>query len=110
MTTMKLSRRLSYHLSSGAPKIHHHSAHKGNLKRDTLVENTEVLAVNQDHRRLPILEALFIKELSPNLNTQTMDLEALPSVRRSTLPRRNNADDVTQQPTNEEVGQFGPAR
>ena len=82
MTTMKLSRRLSYHLSTGAPKNHHRDAHHATLKRETLVENTEILAVNQDQRRLPILEALFIKELSPNLNIQGEDLQALPSLKR----------------------------
>ena len=86
MTTMKLTRRLSYHLSNGAPKNHHRDAHQTILTRKTLDENTEILAVNQDSRRLPILEALFIKDLSPNLNTQAQDLQALPSVKRSYLP------------------------
>ena len=85
MTTMKLSRRLSYHLSSGAPKNHHKNVHQAILDRETLDENTEILAINQDKRRLAILEALFIKELSPNLNTQALDLQALPSVKRSSL-------------------------
>ena len=85
MTTMKLTRRLSYHLSTGAPKNHHRDHHQTTLTRTTLVENTEILAVNQDLRRLPILEALFIKEMSPNLNIQAEDLQALPSVRRSPL-------------------------
>ena len=85
MTTMKLSRRLSYHLSSGAPKSHHKNVHNTILDRETLDENTEILAINQDKRRLAILEALFIKELNPNLNTQALDLQALPSVKRSSL-------------------------
>ena len=85
MTTMKLSRRLSYHLSSGAPKNHHRDAHQIVLDRETLDKNTEIIAINQDERRLAILEALFIKDLSPNLNTQALDLQALPSVKRSSL-------------------------
>ena len=83
MTTTKLSRRLSYHLTSGAPKTHTEQTHKMKLTRKTLEENTEIIATCNDFRRLPILEALYIKEMEPNLNIQQQDLQALPSMRRN---------------------------
>ena len=35
-----------------------------------------------DVRRLPILEALYIKDLNPKLKVQANDLQVLPSMRR----------------------------
>ena len=43
-------------------------AHKTKLTRKFLEENTEGITKYNDHRRLPILEALYIKEMEPNLN------------------------------------------
>ena len=81
MTTMRLTRRLSYHLSNGAPK-NHAKTHKVTLEREHLEENTEIIATCNDDRRLAIIEALYIKELGPNLNCQKTDLQALPSMKR----------------------------
>ena len=78
---MRLTRRLSYHLSNGAPK-NHAKTHKVTLEREHLDENTEIIATCNDNRRLEIIEALYIKELDPNLNCQKTDLQALPSMRR----------------------------
>ena len=101
MTTMKLSRRLSYHLSSGAPKKHLQDAHNIPLKRQDLDKNTEILSTQQDPRRLCILEALHTKDLSPNLNIQAIDLQALPSMRRSSpLDSQVPTDDVIHLPAN----------
>ncbi|KAG0727797.1 hypothetical protein GWK47_033881 [Chionoecetes opilio] len=36
-----------------------------------------------DVRRLPILEALYIKDINPKLNVQANDLQALPSMKRT---------------------------
>ena len=44
MSTMKLSKRLSYHLSSGAIKEHHTIAHNPKLTGDELNNNTIILA------------------------------------------------------------------
>ena len=82
MTTMRLTRRLSYHLSNGAPKNHTQKMHKVKLERAHLEENTEIIAMCNDKRRLEIIEALFIKELNPNLNCQKTDLQALPSMKK----------------------------
>ena len=83
MTTMRLTRRLSYHLNNGAPKNHAQKIHKVKLERAHLNENTEIIATHNDNRRLEILEALYIKELNPNLNCQKIDLQALPSMKRN---------------------------
>ncbi|XP_050704115.1 uncharacterized protein LOC126989586 [Eriocheir sinensis] len=82
MTTMRLSRRLTFHLSAGAPKRHLREEHGETITRSTLEENIEILDTCQDRRRLPILEALYIQELKPKLNIQAEDLQALPSMRR----------------------------
>ena len=83
MTTTKLSRRLTYHLTAGAPKNHMKNHHNTTLTREILIENTEIIDCCTDPRRLPILEALYIKELKPSLNAQHTDLQALPSMRRT---------------------------
>ncbi|KAG0730551.1 hypothetical protein GWK47_028007 [Chionoecetes opilio] len=46
-------------------------------------ENTELIDMCADVRRLPILEALYIKEINPKLNVQANDLQALPSMNRT---------------------------
>ncbi|XP_076032464.1 uncharacterized protein LOC143020187 [Oratosquilla oratoria] len=92
MTSMKLSRRLSYHLSSGAPKKHLKQIHNVTLTREILKNGTEILDTCNDVRRLPLLEALHIKELSPNLNIQANDLRVLPSVKRTAADNSEASD------------------
>ncbi|KAG0713033.1 hypothetical protein GWK47_017127 [Chionoecetes opilio] len=53
-----------------------------------LEENTALVDMCADVRRLPILEALYIKEINPKLNVQANDLQALPSMKRT---RANNS-------------------
>ena len=83
MTSMKLTRRLSYHLTSGAPKTHMEKTHKTTLTRKILEDNTDIITTCNDIRRLPIIEALCIKEMEPTLNIQHQDLQALPSMKRN---------------------------
>ena len=83
MTTMRLSRRLSFHLQSGAPRNHLREIHGISITRKILEDNTEIVTTCADNRRLPILEALYIKETNPTLNQQADDLQALPSLRRT---------------------------
>ncbi|XP_050699344.1 uncharacterized protein LOC126986892 [Eriocheir sinensis] len=85
MTTTRLSRRLTFHLASGAPKKHLKKQHRINITREMLENNTEILTTCPDTRRLPILEALYIKATNPTLNMQAEDLQALPSARRTSL-------------------------
>ncbi|KAG0712243.1 hypothetical protein GWK47_018917 [Chionoecetes opilio] len=70
MSTTKLSRRLTCHLTSGAPKSHLIEQHGIIITRTFLEENTELVDMCADVRRLPILEALYIKENNPKLNVQ----------------------------------------
>ena len=88
MTTTRLSRRLTLHLASGAPKKHMQETHGATINRETLVENTEVLTTCDDPRRLAIIEALYIKDMNPSMNQQADDLQALPSARRTGAARK----------------------
>ena len=69
-TTTTLSRRLTMHLQSGAIANHMRDAHDRNLTRQELTENTEILAHEHGRKRLIILEACYIRALTPSLNTQ----------------------------------------
>ena len=98
MTTTKLSRRLTFHLAAGAPKKHLREEHGTQLTREILEENTEILEICGDSRRLAILEALYIIEMDPKLNIQADDLKSLPSIRRAagrsstfTTPQRQDS-------------------
>ncbi|KAG0726379.1 hypothetical protein GWK47_036721 [Chionoecetes opilio] len=82
MTTTTLSRRLTCHLTSGAPKSHLLEKHGITITRTFLEANTAMVEMCADVRRLPISEALYIKYINPKLNVQAHDLQALPSMRR----------------------------
>ncbi|KAG0719012.1 hypothetical protein GWK47_051366 [Chionoecetes opilio] len=67
-----------------------------------LKENTELVDMCADVWRLPILEALYIKEINPKLNVQANDLQALPSMKRtkannSLLTEKPSEDQTTNQ-------------
>ena len=95
MTTTTLSRRLTFHLSNGAIKQHLLSEHGTAITRKMLEENTEIIDTCKDARRLPIAEALYIKENTPKLNRQHEDLQALPSARRATTPTPSQSPPAT---------------
>ena len=102
MTTTKLSRRLTCHITSGAPKSHLLEQHGIIITRKFLEENTELVDMCADVRRLPILEALYIKEINPKPNVQANDLQALPSMKRkkennSLLTEKRSEDQTTNQ-------------
>ena len=80
-TTTTLSRQISLHLQHGGPKQHLWTHHKRHLDRETMVENTEVIAEEMDHLRLTVLEAVIIKQLHPAINTQVNDFALLPSMK-----------------------------
>ena len=69
-TSTTLSSRLTCHLQSGAPQNHTETVHGRRLSRRNLVENTTILARQPDHRRLVIMEAFYIRDLVPQLNSQ----------------------------------------
>ena len=71
MTQTTLSRRITTHLYSGAPKKHTAEKHTNtNFDRDMMVENTKILRKENDYRRLQIYEALIIHEKRPLINKQ----------------------------------------
>ena len=81
MTTTKLSRRLTLHLSNGAPKKHTEEAHGVRLTREMIANGTSILQIENDPHRLQILEALYIKDKNPSLNSQITDMYIVPSIR-----------------------------
>ena len=70
VTTTTLSRRLTVHLRDGAPKEHMQKSHNTALTRKHLTENTLIIASSSNPNRLHILEALYIRERSPQINKQ----------------------------------------
>lgn len=81
MTETTLSRRLTCHLTSGAPKTHTQQVHGERLTRTMLEENTVILSHAPDKKRLQFLEAIFIVNNKPAMNVQTASFDILPSVR-----------------------------
>ena len=70
MTTTTLSRRMTCHLSSGAPKQHMRDVHQVSLTRKVIEDNTQILASYTDPVKLAIAEAIFIKDIGPAINLQ----------------------------------------
>ena len=90
MTTTRLSRRLTCHLQAGAIRNHYMQSHHIRLTRDHLEKGTTIVDRERDARRLPLLEALYIKDLNPSINIQLADLQALPSSHPTPIPRSPN--------------------
>ena len=66
--------------------VYRYTCTQGNCAALTLssyIGMTTIIATYNDTRRLPTLEALYIKDCKLKLNTQTSDLQALPSMRRN---------------------------
>ena len=61
---------LTIHLESGAIKEHFWQTHDMSLTREGLVNNMNILAHSNNTRRLETLEAVYIREKSPNINIQ----------------------------------------
>ena len=70
LTTTSLSRRITMHLQAGGPRTHNDRHHDSPLTRKDMTDNTRILATACDRRRLPVLEAVFIRELGPCINLQ----------------------------------------
>ena len=77
-TTTSLSRRLTMHLQDGGPKTHLQDFHGTRLTRDLLTTNTTILAQRHDKRRLAVTETIYIRDMSPVINTQTKTLTNIP--------------------------------
>ena len=65
-----LSRRLTCHLSSGAPKDHLQLHHGIRILRKFLEENVKILGHFPNKNKLRIAEALLIEEKRPSINIQ----------------------------------------
>ena len=75
-TTTTLSRRLTMHLRDGSPKEHMQRSHNTTLTRKHLTENTAIISSSTNPKRLQILEALYIRERSPQINKQILSTAA----------------------------------
>ena len=69
-TSTTLSRRLTMHLQEGAPKDHLQQEHNTTLTRKMLTDNTRIIHSNTDHNKIEIIEAIYINQLAPHINTQ----------------------------------------
>ena len=76
-TTTTLSRRLTMHLQEGAIKKHVKQHHKRDTTRQDLVQNTDIIETCNDHRRIWVAEALYIREFSPFINKQAQSAVTL---------------------------------
>jgi hypothetical protein len=92
MTSTKLTRRLTCHLQSGAPRNHMRQAHDITLTREMLNKNTCIIDKTQDSRRLQILEAIHIRIERPTMNTQITELFTLPTMRVRTRQEHIDAN------------------
>ena len=70
LTTTTLSRRLTMHLRDGAPRDHTTQIHHRQITRQDLTDNTTILTMCNNRRRLQVLEALYIRRDKPKLNKQ----------------------------------------
>ena len=70
-TTTTLSRRLTIHNQNGSILKHFKDEHKCRPTREQLVENTSIIAKDNDKYRLSIKEALIILKSNPSLNIQS---------------------------------------
>ena len=69
-TTTTLSRRISYHLTEGAPEKHHRLSHNEDITRKMMVDNTTILTRCLQKKKLKVMEAAFIREMQPSINIQ----------------------------------------
>jgi hypothetical protein len=81
MTETTLSRRLTCHLTAGAPKIHTQQVHGKRLTRAMLEENTIILSRAIDKKRLQFLVAIFIINNKLTMNVKMTYFDILPSIR-----------------------------
>ena len=70
LTTCQLTRRMSYHLQSGAIKKHSEIYHNKKVTREEIEMWTNIRFLERDNDRLSILESLIIHHEDPALNRQ----------------------------------------
>ena len=58
------------HIQNGGPKTHTETAHDQHLTRKQMIDNITILDRSQNHRRLQVLEAIYIRDHDPTINRQ----------------------------------------
>ena len=104
-TTNKLSRRLTCHVQQGGIKNHHMQEHGRRIKREDIVENTVIIARSNKLRRLQTLEAVFIREELPLINTQTNNISTIPIFDGPPISARSRSSNIVQ-PTVSPVSEY----
>ena len=74
-TCTTLSRRITCHLQSGAPKDHFSTHHGERLTRECFKSNVVILGHFRDSIRLDIAEAIHIDEQRPAINIQNSNFD-----------------------------------
>ena len=80
LTTTRLSKRISNHLQGGAIYDHVFNDHGFKPTRDDVLQGFEVLDSTKDPIRLKYLEALYIQQEKPSLNSH-LEFIILPTIR-----------------------------
>ena len=115
MTQTSLSRRITYHLSSGSIKDHIMQDHQAIIDRKTLEENTKVIEKANNRQTLAIKEAIIIQTNNPMINRQFHKFDNILKLHHSkpyfsnnstfrTIPQtdENNGTSASSQPTTQE--------
>ena len=58
------------HVQSRGPQTHTETTHGQRLTRKQMVDNTTILDRSQNHRKLQVLEAIYIRDHDPTINRQ----------------------------------------
>ena len=77
LTSTTLSRRLTCHLSSGAPKNHLQLHHGIKISRTFLEDNVKILGHLPNKNKLIIAEALLIEEKRPSIHIQHEEFDKI---------------------------------
>ena len=77
LTSTTLSRRLTYHFSSGAPEDHLQLHHGNKILRTFLEDNVKILGQFPNKNKLRIAEALLIEEKRPSINIQHIGVDRI---------------------------------
>ena len=77
VTTTSVSRRLTMHARDGSILKHMAQAHNKTPTRQDLVDNTRILKQCNNHKKLHILEKVYISQHAPIINIQTDTVSTL---------------------------------
>ena len=69
-TTCTVGERFKMHAQIGSIKKHLNEKHNIQVRKNDMVKNVEILGKSNNVSYLRMLEAVLIKDLKPNLNSQ----------------------------------------